>query len=103
NRHGAHLAIAVWRDTNGRTRFDVIIHTTEFSFVRMKLDFVLISRPAQRLMSDAPGFAVSQVTDVTELTPAIARHIFAPAGDINPTPGAHSSPSGRNDDAILAV
>src|SRR5262249_11709543 len=103
NRHRAHLGIGVRHDANGPTRFDVAVQTMEFSFVSMKLEVVFISGPAQRLISKGPGLVVSQATDVTELAPAIARHIFAPAGDIKATPRADSGPGGRNDDPVLAV
>jgi hypothetical protein len=102
-RHRAHLGISVWRDANSPTRFDVAVQPTEISPVSLKPELVFISRPAQRLMSNRPKFVVGEVTDVTELTPAIARPIFAPAGDIKAPPRAGSGPSRRDEDPVIAV
>ena len=102
-RHRPHLGIGVRHDTNRPTRLDVAVQAAEFSLVSVKLAFVLISFAAQRLIAGGPDFVLSQVADVNELTPAIARHIFAPAADIKAPPRADSGPNGRNHNAVLAV
>src|SRR5205807_1817301 len=74
-RHHAHLGIDVRHDANGPPRFDVAVEMSEFSLVSVKRVFAFIAGLAQRLISNGPDLAGSQVTDVAELTPAIARQI----------------------------
>jgi N-terminal domain of reverse transcriptase len=81
-RHHAYLGICIRHDTHGTAGLDVAIPSTELHAVGVKLDFRFISAPAQRLTSNRPHAAVAEVTDVTELTPAVARGIFAPTGYI---------------------
>src|SRR5262249_24605925 len=102
-RQRAPLRIDVRHDADAATRFDVAAQTTEFGAVGVKLEFMLISGPAKWLIANGPDFVFSQVTDVIKLAPAIAGHIFAPAGDIQAPPGADSGPSRRDDDPVLAV
>src|SRR5437588_2826031 len=102
-RHHAHLGIDVRHDANGPPRFDVAVEMSEFSLVSVKRVFAFIAGLAQRLISNGPDLAGSQVTDVAELTPAIARQIFAPARDIQTSPHAGSGASSGDVDAVSTV
>jgi hypothetical protein len=102
DRHRAHLGISVWHDTNGATGFEVAITPMEFSFVCVKREFIVVSL-AQRLVASGPDFGIGKVTDVTELSPTVAGHVFPPPRDIKPMPRAGAGTGGRDHHAISAV
>ena len=87
-RHRAHLGIGVGRHTNGPAGLDVAVPATELGPVGLELVLVFPAGRTQRLKTDRPDAAVGQVADVTELAPAIAGRILAPAGHITAPPCA---------------
>src|SRR5262249_32170664 len=79
------------------------VPTPKLGPVGMKRAFTGKCTPAQRLVSHRPEGAVGQVADVTELSPAIARRVFPPPGDIETAPRAVARPGSGDQDAVAAI
>ena len=102
-RHRAYFSVGIRHDSDGTARLDIAIPSPELGAVGVKLESGFIGGLGQRLTANRPCAAGADLTDVTELTPTVARGIFAPAGHIEAAPGAVASAGTRDHHAVRAV
>jgi hypothetical protein len=102
-RQGADLGICIGHYTNNTPRLDFAIPSTKLRAIGVKLECVFIRGLRQRLSANRPHAFVVKVANVTKLAPAIARGVFAPAGDVQIAPTAVTGAGGRDHHVVRAV
>jgi hypothetical protein len=102
-RDQANFRVVVRRDADGQAGLDRAVAAAEIGPVGVEREIVFVSGAAERLVADRPGRAIAEVADITELPPAVAGRVLAPAGHVQVPPGADPSPGGGDQNAVAAV
>ena len=102
-RDQADFRVVVRRDADGQAGLDLAVAAAELGPVGGERELVFVGGPAERLVAGRPGRAIAEVADVTELPPAVAGRVLAPAGHVQVPPGADPSPGGGDQNAVAAV
>src|SRR5664279_2538198 len=101
--HAAQLDVVFGRDADFGVDFHTGLELAKLGAGLSENGFATFGHPPARLMGGGPEFVGGQVAYINKSAPAIARGIFAPAGDGEVPPAAVAAAGAADHDVIGAI